>query len=361
MPRIEKTVFISYRRVDAPWALAVFQSLVQNGFDVFLDFDGIASGDFGSLILENIESRAHFVVLLTPSALNRCHEPGDWMRREIEAAIRARRNLVPLMLEHFSFSSPEVARQLTGTLSGLKSYNGLSVPSGYFAEAMERLRNKYLNTPLDAVLHPTSPLAQRVAQEQRAAAEAAVASKSEDVKVLVNLVSKRPPTVNSKHTAYERKTTIHGPKAALVSDKPAELGTPAILSLVEEKWLNQANKQLQGGREEIYLGTNSRGLGPAIQFSEGRLKRIYFKVKGKAQVVASAEFTGITTYNVPEKRLDWLESDNGWNYYYGFRRLRYLPVPLLLSHLKYFTTGGTIPNDVPGPCLIQDPEESESG
>jgi hypothetical protein len=46
MPRVEKTVFISYRRTNVPWAVAVFQHLTYHGFDVFFDFMGIASGDF---------------------------------------------------------------------------------------------------------------------------------------------------------------------------------------------------------------------------------------------------------------------------------------------------------------------------
>ena len=77
MGRIEKTVFISYRRVNTSWALAIFQNLTQNGYDVFFDFNGIASGDFEAVILENIRARAHFLVLLTPSALDRCAEPTD--------------------------------------------------------------------------------------------------------------------------------------------------------------------------------------------------------------------------------------------------------------------------------------------
>ena len=76
MGRIEKTVFLSYRRTNAPWALAISQNLTHHGYDVFFDFNGIASGDFESVILENIRARAHFVVLLTPSALERCGEPG---------------------------------------------------------------------------------------------------------------------------------------------------------------------------------------------------------------------------------------------------------------------------------------------
>ena len=69
MARVEKTVFLSYRRTNAPWALAIYQNLTANGFDVFFDYNGIASGDFESVILENIKARAHFLIVLTPSAL----------------------------------------------------------------------------------------------------------------------------------------------------------------------------------------------------------------------------------------------------------------------------------------------------
>ncbi|MGB9407690.1 MAG: tetratricopeptide repeat protein [Terracidiphilus sp.] len=173
MERIEKTVFISYRRTNIPWALAIFQNLTQHGFDVFLDYNGIASGDFEGVILGNITARAHFLVLLTPSALEHCGEPGDWLRREIETALDSRRNIVPLMLEGFDFGSPKIASQLTGKLAALKRYNGLSIPPEYFQEAMSRLRERFLNVPLTAVLHPASPSAQLAAMEQKAAADAA--------------------------------------------------------------------------------------------------------------------------------------------------------------------------------------------
>ena len=173
MGRVEKTVFLSYRRTNALGARAIFQSLTSHGYDVFFDFNGIASGDFESVILENIRARAHFIVLLTPSALERCGEPGDWLRREIETAIAIRRNIVPLMLEGFDFGSPGIAAQLRGTLAPVKSYNALRVPAEYFDEAMERLRTKFLNVPLDMVLHPASVLAVRAAKVEQAAATAA--------------------------------------------------------------------------------------------------------------------------------------------------------------------------------------------
>jgi hypothetical protein len=98
MERIEKTVFLSYRRTNIPWALAIFQNLTQHGYDLFFDFNGIDSGDFEHVILGNITARAHFLVLLTPSALERCSDPADWLRREIETALSSKRNIVPLML-----------------------------------------------------------------------------------------------------------------------------------------------------------------------------------------------------------------------------------------------------------------------
>ncbi len=121
MERVEKTIFLSYRRTNAFGALAIFQNLTQHGFDVFFDFNGLASGDFERVIVENIKARAHFLVLLTPSALERCHDPGDWLRREIETALANRRNIVPLLLEGFDFRAPDISRQLTGSLAPLKA------------------------------------------------------------------------------------------------------------------------------------------------------------------------------------------------------------------------------------------------
>jgi hypothetical protein len=167
MGRIEKTVFISYRRTNVPWALAIYQDLNQHGYDVFFDYTGIASGDFEGVILDNIRARAHFLVLLTPSALKRCSDPADWLRREIEAALDSQRNVVPLMLEGFNFGTPKIASQLTGKLAVLKQYNALSVPPEYFQEAMGRLRDRYLNVALDAVLQPASRSAALAAREEK--------------------------------------------------------------------------------------------------------------------------------------------------------------------------------------------------
>jgi len=168
--RIERTVFISYRRTSVPWALAIYQNLTHAGYDVFFDYEGIGSGDFEQVILGNIKSRAHFLIVLTPSALERINEPRDLLRREIEMALESRRNIVPLMLEGFDFGTPAISGHLTGSLEGLKRYNGLPIVASYFEEAMERLRRRHLSIALDAVVHPPSPLALDAAKRQKAAA-----------------------------------------------------------------------------------------------------------------------------------------------------------------------------------------------
>jgi len=65
--------------------------------------------------------------------LDRCSDTQDWLRREIETALDSRRNIVPLMLEGFDFSTPKISNQLTGALALLRRYNALSIPPAYFS------------------------------------------------------------------------------------------------------------------------------------------------------------------------------------------------------------------------------------
>ncbi|MBZ0298830.1 MAG: tetratricopeptide repeat protein [Anaerolineae bacterium] len=166
--QVEKTVFISYRRANVYTARAVYQHLVAHGYDAFLDYESIDAGSFEQVILNQIAARAHFIIILTPTALERCAEPGDWLRREIEYALELKRNIVPLMFEGFDFGM--IVKHLTGKLSVLSIYNGLRVPSDYFEEAMDRLRNRYLSKPLLLILHPTPEADLPAVQQQQTAA-----------------------------------------------------------------------------------------------------------------------------------------------------------------------------------------------
>lgn len=189
MANIEKTVFISYRRKDIAWALAVYHYLTKHDYDVFFDFTSIPSGDFEQSIIGNIKARAHFLVIMTPSSLDRCSESGDWLRREIVTALSEKRNIIPLFFDGFNFGAPSVSEKLTGDLATLEKYNGIDVPLAYFDAAMERLRNKYLNVALDAVLHPVSSEAQKVVEKQKVAADGAIRNATHNFNSRVRLPS----------------------------------------------------------------------------------------------------------------------------------------------------------------------------
>ena len=180
MGRVENTVFISYRRTNWSYAVAVAQDLSANGYDVFMDYKSIKTGDFEQIIFNSIESRAHFIVMLTPSALERCQSPSDWMRMEMEHALKHRRNIIPIIFEGFDFNN--LRKQLPPHLAEpMSKYNALRVPSDYFEEAMARLRKDRLSQPLDTILHPKSKPARRYESQQ---AKQVKKSKNVDEKTL---------------------------------------------------------------------------------------------------------------------------------------------------------------------------------
>ncbi len=128
-----------------------------------MDVESIDSGTFDTIILNQIEARAHFLLILTPGTLERCSEADDWLRREIEYAIDKRRNIVPLLVNDFTFKGIE--QYLTGKLADLPRFNGITIPPDYFDAAMEKLRSRFLKQ-IDGIIAPT-PASDQVIVEQK--------------------------------------------------------------------------------------------------------------------------------------------------------------------------------------------------
>jgi tetratricopeptide (TPR) repeat protein len=165
MTDAEKTVFISYRReVSSYIARAIFLDLRANGYDVFMDVESIDSGTFDTIILNQIEARGHFVLVLTPGSVERCVEEGDWLRREIEYAMEKRRNIVPVLTNGFEFDGMDQC--LTGKLRGLQRYNALPLYHEYFDEGMARLRTRFLKQAVYGEVVPT-PTEEKPVIEQK--------------------------------------------------------------------------------------------------------------------------------------------------------------------------------------------------
>jgi tetratricopeptide (TPR) repeat protein len=151
--QVEKTVFISYRRTNVYTAIAVYQNLKANGYDVFLDFESIDSGAFSQVILNQIAARAHFILLATPSALQECYLPEDRLRKAIEFAVDTKRNIISLMFDKFDYEMIEP--YLEGKLKLLTRYPTLEISISYFHDAVKQL-HQLLNKTITVTRSPIS-------------------------------------------------------------------------------------------------------------------------------------------------------------------------------------------------------------
>jgi hypothetical protein len=97
-------VFISYRREGGD-ALALFfrGEFMRRGYSVFLDVADLKRGYFDETLLTYIAEAPSFIVILSPHSLDRCNQEGDWLRREIAQAIKAERNIIPILMPGFEF------------------------------------------------------------------------------------------------------------------------------------------------------------------------------------------------------------------------------------------------------------------
>jgi hypothetical protein len=136
---LTSSVFISYRReVGALWALALYQQLIAHDVDAFYDIESLReAGPFNQKLLNQIESRPYFLIVLTPGTLDRCQEPGDWLRREIEHAVST------LFTPRFEFA--DVERFLPPVAADtVRGFSGLELNPTWFTEAINRLTRELL-------------------------------------------------------------------------------------------------------------------------------------------------------------------------------------------------------------------------
>ena len=88
-------VFISYRReTGRDTARTLQQALKARGYSVFFDYDSLRDGEFNRAIYGAIENCAVFVAFLSKGSLDRCSNEGDWVRTELELALRAGKKIV---------------------------------------------------------------------------------------------------------------------------------------------------------------------------------------------------------------------------------------------------------------------------
>ena len=130
--------FISYRRENGfLMAQVIRDRLRDRGISCFLDLEEDKSGKFDENLLSAIEGAPNFILILPKNALTRCKDPEDWVRREILAAVKGGKTIIPVMYDGFSWPKkwdgiPEEIRQL-------KSHQGVSMSKEYLSAMIDKI------------------------------------------------------------------------------------------------------------------------------------------------------------------------------------------------------------------------------
>ena len=138
-------IFISYRREGGlEMADAINQRLINAGYAVFLDMEQLKACKFNEKLLRVISDCQDFLLILPPGALDRCSNPEDWVRREVECALQNKKNIIPFMLRGFEW--PDIEK-LPESLRELPNYNGIAASDhNVFIENIERLKRDFLHS-----------------------------------------------------------------------------------------------------------------------------------------------------------------------------------------------------------------------
>ena len=134
-------IFISYRRKGAKTeAVVLYYNLKAMGYRVFLDFTSLHSGKFSEEIRQAISGCTDFLLLINPTAFNRCEEETDCYRKEIEWALENNKNIIPILVNQKDFPT-----NIPDHLLKIKDFNFVpSLPLQFVDEMVSRLANHYL-------------------------------------------------------------------------------------------------------------------------------------------------------------------------------------------------------------------------
>lgn len=147
-------VFVSYRRSNGSQLASLLKvHLHLRTFSVFIDVERLEAGKFDNNLLQSIRQAKHFLLVLTPNALDRCIgdvECKDWVHREIVAALQANCNIIPI-IDNFQWPEPE---ELPEDMRAVCHFNGVRWIHDYqdaCVDKLERFMRGELNVRSDGL------------------------------------------------------------------------------------------------------------------------------------------------------------------------------------------------------------------
>ncbi len=158
----EYDVFISYRReVTEYLSRTLYEKLSQDGYRVFYDVENIQSGRFNAQILESIAGSKTMIIVLPPHGLDRCADPEDWVRREVEYAMERGMVLILVLMPGFDWESARPL--LPDSLRALPEYQSITADNSLFGSWYTRLKT-WISREVGAV---RAPSASQIPQAER--------------------------------------------------------------------------------------------------------------------------------------------------------------------------------------------------
>lgn len=151
-------VFISYRRDGGSDAAKHLRdTLTELGYSVFYDVESLRAGAFNVELYRVIENCQDVLLMLPPNALDRCVDEEDWVRKEIEHALKCGKNVIPVLMRGFDFpaelpASIEPIRYLNGIAANIEYYDAFVEKLREFMKAKPRLRGGKLYGVIAALL-----------------------------------------------------------------------------------------------------------------------------------------------------------------------------------------------------------------
>lgn len=138
-------VFVSYRRSNGSQLASLLKVHLQlRGFSVFIDVERLEAGKFDNNLLQSIRQAKHFLLVLTPKALERCIEDTeckDWVHREIVAALQSQCNIIPI-IDNFQWPEPE---ELPEDMRAVCHFNGVRWIHDYQDACVDKLERYVLS------------------------------------------------------------------------------------------------------------------------------------------------------------------------------------------------------------------------
>ena len=138
-------IFISYRRKGGyDTAKLLYDRLRIDGYSVSFDIDTLEKGNFDDELEKRVYDCKDFLLVLNPGIFARFFDPecdpkGDWVRQEIVCALKANKNIVPLILDGFAYP-----KSLPEDVKNIVKKNSIDLNPKHFEGAYANMKQKFL-------------------------------------------------------------------------------------------------------------------------------------------------------------------------------------------------------------------------